>query len=138
MGSDGKKERFWAGGEIVRGESGNDGSSGRRNVYQLKISSTNNHINKQPNNQTNKQPNNNHTHNNSFYQGAAKLDAFEFFKRFAVGPDALPDIIFASVGRTLWKDVGGVALGFRCVVVLCVWCFKCGVCVVWGVCLGCV
>lgn len=53
----------------------------------------------------------------SFYQGAAKLDAFEFFKKFAVGPDELPDIIFASVGRTLWKDVGGVAIGFRCVLV---------------------
>lgn len=49
----------------------------------------------------------------SFYDGAAKLGMMEAFKKLAVGPDALPDIIFASVGRTIWKDVGGVALGFR-------------------------
>jgi hypothetical protein len=50
----------------------------------------------------------------SFYDGAAKIGMMEAFKKLAVGPDELPDIIFASVGRTIWKDVGGVALGFRC------------------------
>jgi hypothetical protein len=27
----------------------------------------------------------------------------EAFKKLAVGPDELPDIIFASIGRTIWK-----------------------------------
>lgn len=49
----------------------------------------------------------------NFYDGAAKIGMMEAFKKLAVGPDELPDIIFASVGRTIWKDVGGVALGFR-------------------------
>jgi hypothetical protein len=39
----------------------------------------------------------------------------EAFKKLAVGPDTLPDIIFASVGRTIWKDVGLVAFMFRLV-----------------------
>ncbi|KAF8072870.1 HSD17B12 [Scenedesmus sp. PABB004] len=46
-------------------------------------------------------------------QGAIKIGMMEAFKKLAVGPDELPDVIFASIGRTIWKDVGGVALGFR-------------------------
>lgn len=37
----------------------------------------------------------------------------EAFRKLAVPADALPDIIFASIGRTIWKDVGPVAIGFR-------------------------
>ncbi|WIA08978.1 hypothetical protein OEZ85_008392 [Tetradesmus obliquus] len=48
-----------------------------------------------------------------FYDGTVKIGMMEAFKKLAVGPDALPDIIFASIGRTIWKDVGPVALGFR-------------------------
>ncbi|EFJ44212.1 hypothetical protein VOLCADRAFT_32150, partial [Volvox carteri f. nagariensis] len=48
-----------------------------------------------------------------FYDKAHKLDALDFFKRFAVHPDELPDTVFASVGRTVWRDVGPTALGFR-------------------------
>ncbi|GBF94051.1 testosterone 17-beta-dehydrogenase [Raphidocelis subcapitata] len=48
-----------------------------------------------------------------FYDASAKIGMMEAFKKLAVGPDDLPDIIFASVGRTIWKDVGGVAWGFR-------------------------
>lgn len=33
--------------------------------------------------------------------------------RFEVGPDDLPDLIFSSIGRTVWRDIGGVALSFR-------------------------
>ena len=33
--------------------------------------------------------------------------------RFNVAPDALPDLIFASVGRCVWRDIGGVAVCFR-------------------------
>lgn len=36
-------------------------------------------------------------------QGAIKIGMMEAFKKLAVGPDALPDIIFASIGRTIWK-----------------------------------
>ncbi|GFR47579.1 hypothetical protein Agub_g9307 [Astrephomene gubernaculifera] len=50
-----------------------------------------------------------------FYDKAHKLDALDFFKRFAVHPDALPDTVFASVGRTVWRDVGPTALAFRMV-----------------------
>jgi hypothetical protein len=32
-----------------------------------------------------------------------KIGMMEAFKKLAVGPDALPDIIFASIGRTIWK-----------------------------------
>jgi hypothetical protein len=38
-----------------------------------------------------------------FYDGAAKIGMMEAFKKLAVGPDALPDVIFASIGRTIWK-----------------------------------
>lgn len=37
----------------------------------------------------------------------------EFFKKMAVSPDDLPDAIFASVGRLVWRDIGPTALGFR-------------------------
>jgi short-subunit dehydrogenase len=47
--------------------------------------------------------------------GNAAIPMLDAFKKLAVGPDALPDIIFASVGRCLWKDVGPVAYGFRLV-----------------------
>lgn len=68
-----------------------------------------------------------------FYDKAHKIDALEFFKQFAVSPDDLPDQVFgfsikfnpqtlnpnlpdqvfASIGRTVWRDVGPTALGFR-------------------------
>ncbi|KAG2485629.1 hypothetical protein HYH03_015689 [Edaphochlamys debaryana] len=51
-----------------------------------------------------------------FYDKAHKLDALDFFKRFAVHPDQLPDTVFASIGRTVWRDVGPTALAFRFVV----------------------
>ncbi|KAG2437279.1 hypothetical protein HXX76_005938 [Chlamydomonas incerta] len=51
-----------------------------------------------------------------FYDKAHKLDALDFFKRFAVHPDELPDTVFASIGRTVWRDIGPTALAFRIVV----------------------
>ena len=48
-----------------------------------------------------------------FYDKAHKLDALEFFKRFAVSPDDLPDTVFASIGRVVWRDIGPTAVGFR-------------------------
>jgi short-subunit dehydrogenase len=48
-----------------------------------------------------------------FYENAHKLDAIAFFNQFNVSPDALPDLIFASVGRAVWRDIGGVAVAFR-------------------------
>lgn len=34
---------------------------------------------------------------------------------FAVSPDDLPDIIFGSIGRTVWRDIGATAVCFRLV-----------------------
>lgn len=34
---------------------------------------------------------------------------------FAVSPDDLQDIIFGSIGRTVWRDIGATAVGFRLV-----------------------
>ena len=34
---------------------------------------------------------------------------------FAVSPDDLPDIIFGSIGRTVWRDIGATAVCFRMV-----------------------
>ncbi|WPT16597.1 Very-long-chain 3-oxoacyl-CoA reductase [Picochlorum sp. SENEW3] len=48
-----------------------------------------------------------------FYDKAHKLGALEFFKKLAVAPDDLPDIIFSSIGRLIWRDIGPTAIGFR-------------------------
>ncbi len=48
-----------------------------------------------------------------FYDKAHKIDALDFFKQFAVSPDDLPDTVFASIGRTILRDIGPTALGFR-------------------------
>lgn len=48
-----------------------------------------------------------------FYDKAHKLDAMEFFKKFAVDPEELPDTVFASIGRMVWRDVGPTAICFR-------------------------
>ena len=49
----------------------------------------------------------------NFYDKAHKLDSLNFFMNFAVKPEELPSEIFRPVGRVLWHDVGGVAVGFR-------------------------
>lgn len=48
-----------------------------------------------------------------FYENQKKIDMLEFFKRFAIKPDALPDLVFASIGRSVWADLGATAMGFR-------------------------
>ena len=48
-----------------------------------------------------------------FYDKAHKIDMLEFFKQFAVSPDELPDAVFASIGRTIWRDIGPTAISFR-------------------------
>ncbi len=48
-----------------------------------------------------------------FYDKAHKLDVLAFFRGVAVSPDALPPLVFGSVGRTVWRDVGSTALAFR-------------------------
>ncbi|GAB4820016.1 hypothetical protein N2152v2_007062 [Parachlorella kessleri] len=48
-----------------------------------------------------------------FYDKAHKLDAMEFFKKMAVDPEDLPDTVFASIGRLVWRDVGPTAICFR-------------------------
>lgn len=49
----------------------------------------------------------------NFYEKAHKLDSLNFFMSFAVQPDALPQEIFRPIGRVVWYDIGGVAIGFR-------------------------
>ena len=34
-------------------------------------------------------------------------------RRMAVDPEELPDTVFASIGRMVWRDVGFTAIGFR-------------------------
>lgn len=48
-----------------------------------------------------------------FYDKAHKLSALEFFQKMAVQPEDLPDTVFGSIGRLVWRDVGPTALGFR-------------------------
>lgn len=49
----------------------------------------------------------------NFYDKAHKLDSLNFFMNFAVKPEELPDEMLRPIGRVLWHDVGGVAIGFR-------------------------
>jgi len=57
--------------------------------------------------------------NTNFYSGGgnkvkvAQRDALDFFKRFWVQPETLPDRIFAAIGRCVWLDIGPTAYGFR-------------------------
>jgi hypothetical protein len=44
---------------------------------------------------------------------AHKLDMLDMFKKFAVNPDELPDVVFAAIGRTVWQDTGATAVSFR-------------------------
>ena len=54
-----------------------------------------------------------------FPRQAHKLDMLDFFKNFAVSPDELPDVVFASIGRTVWRDIGATAVGFRLMMKAC-------------------
>jgi len=48
-----------------------------------------------------------------FYDDQKKIDMLDFFKNFAANPDTIPDQVFASVGRTVWADLGTTAMSFR-------------------------
>ena len=48
-----------------------------------------------------------------FYDKAHRLDVLDFFKGVAVHPDALPPLVFGCIGKTVWRDIGSTALGFR-------------------------
>lgn len=53
-------------------------------------------------------------HTYRFYDKTdVKVGALEFFRGVAVSPEQLPDLIFGSVGRTVWRDLGPTAVGFR-------------------------
>uniref|UniRef100_A0A6U3ADF4 Uncharacterized protein n=1 Tax=Lotharella globosa TaxID=91324 RepID=A0A6U3ADF4_9EUKA len=49
----------------------------------------------------------------NFYDGIKPLEALKFFNPFQVQPEVLPDEIFRSIGRVGWRDIGGIAIGFR-------------------------
>lgn len=48
-----------------------------------------------------------------FYLNQKKLDILNFFKRFAVKAEVLPDIIFGAIGKTVTVDIGIIAMLFR-------------------------
>lgn len=52
-------------------------------------------------------------HVSRFYEGAHKMGTLEFFKRLGVKPEDLPAVIFASVGRTVFRDIGPTSVLFR-------------------------
>lgn len=49
-----------------------------------------------------------YTHSN-FYANAPKLDVVAFLEKFGWTSDAVADAIFASVGRTIVRDIGAYA-----------------------------
>ena len=48
-----------------------------------------------------------------FYDDTHSLSVLDFFKSRAVSAEVLPDAIFGSLGRTIWRDLGPDAVGFR-------------------------
>jgi hypothetical protein len=48
-----------------------------------------------------------------FYDKSHSLSILDFFKARAVDAESLPDAIFGSLGRTIWRDLGPDAVGFR-------------------------
>ena len=48
-----------------------------------------------------------------FYENQKKIDMLDFFKKFALSPDAVPDQVLACVGRTVWADLGSATVVFR-------------------------
>ena len=48
-----------------------------------------------------------------FYDKSASLSVLDFFKARAVDAESLPDAVFGSLGRTIWRDLGPDAVGFR-------------------------
>jgi short-subunit dehydrogenase len=51
--------------------------------------------------------------NTRFYDKAHSLDILNFFKKQAVSADSVVDPVLASIGRTVWRDIGPTAVGFR-------------------------
>ena len=49
----------------------------------------------------------------NFYDKTHQMDAMDFAKTFAVGPEELPDEIIKSIGRCHWRDIGGFAIVVR-------------------------
>jgi hypothetical protein len=49
----------------------------------------------------------------NFYDNAHKIEMMEMAQKGAVSPDKLPDDILRCVGRSVWSDIGGLALGVR-------------------------
>lgn len=46
-----------------------------------------------------------------FYDTAIPISMMQFFQKMAVAPEDLPDIIFASIGRTIWKVGSSKSVG---------------------------
>lgn len=42
-----------------------------------------------------------------------KIDLLDKAKKTAVSPNTLPNEIFKSIGRVVWRDIGAMAIGVR-------------------------
>lgn len=52
--------------------------------------------------------------NSQFYNNLDhKIDMMDKAKKSAVAPNVLPEEIFKSIGRVVWRDIGGMAIGVR-------------------------
>lgn len=54
-------------------------------------------------------PVNSHFYNNLDH----KIELMDKAKKTAVAPNVLPREIFKSIGRCVWRDIGGMAVGVR-------------------------
>lgn len=52
--------------------------------------------------------------NSQFYNNLDhKIEMMDKAKKTAVAPNVLPREIFKSIGRVVWRDIGGMAVGVR-------------------------
>lgn len=52
--------------------------------------------------------------NSQFYNNLDhKIELMDKATKTAVPPSALPEEIFKSIGRVVWRDIGGMAVGVR-------------------------
>lgn len=52
--------------------------------------------------------------NSNFYNNLDhKIDLLDKAKKSAVAPNTLPNEIFKSIGRVVWRDIGAMAMGVR-------------------------
>eukprot|EP00041_Stephanoeca_diplocostata_P018464 m.386707 g.386707 ORF g.386707 m.386707 type:complete len:87 (+) comp21020_c1_seq5:250-510(+) len=61
----------------------------------------------------------------NFFNDAGSLDVLMTFKKLAVGPSVIADVIFSSAGRFVVRDQGLVTILFRIILKFVDWNFFC-------------